>query len=109
MRWPAAHILQIRCFLHRLGIILTLFVPALGWVGFNILSGLNAQLALMDERAVGPEARSLKLKRSVAGAVGLGAAALLASAQSAEASEVMQLAASDNRQVAHDMLGQKSS
>jgi photosystem II PsbY protein len=83
----------------RLSILLTLFVPALGWVAFNIAGGLFGQLEKMKDRQVGPEARSLRLKRSVAGAMGLGAAGLLASAQTAEASELMQLAAGDNRWV----------
>jgi photosystem II PsbY protein len=81
----------------RLSILLTLFVPALGWVAFNIAGGLFGQLEKMKDRQVGPEARSLRLKRSVAGAMGLGAAGLLASAQTAEASELMQIAAGDNR------------
>jgi hypothetical protein len=84
----------LRC---RLSILLTLFVPALGWVAFNIAGGLFGQLEKMKDRQVGPESRSLRVKRSVAGAMGLGAAGLLASAQTAEASELMQLAAGDNR------------
>jgi photosystem II PsbY protein len=83
----------------RLSILLTLFVPALGWVAFNIAGGLFGQLEKMKDRQVGPESRSLRVKRSVAGAMGLGAAGLLASAQTAEASELMQLAAGDNRWV----------
>jgi hypothetical protein len=81
----------------RLSILLTLFVPALGWVAFNIAGGLFGQLEKMKDRQVGPESRSLRVKRSVAGAMGLGAAGLLASAQTAEASELMQVAAGDNR------------
>ncbi len=44
-----------------------------------------------------PESRSLRLKRSVAGALGLGAAGLLASAPAEAATELAQLADSDGR------------
>ncbi|GIL88995.1 hypothetical protein Vretimale_16288 [Volvox reticuliferus] len=77
---------------NRIGIIATLFVPALGWVAFNILGGLQAQLDQMDAK------NEPKRKRAVPAAVGLGAAASLLAAQSAEAStELATLAASDNR------------
>lgn len=67
---------------NRTGIILALFLPVVGWVGFNILQPALNQLDSM--------------KKGLAGGVGLGAASLLA-AQSADAAEVMQLAAGDNR------------
>ncbi|GIL53267.1 hypothetical protein Vafri_8914, partial [Volvox africanus] len=78
---------------NRIGIIATLFVPALGWVAFNILGSLQAQLDQMDAKNDAP-----KRKRAVPAAIGLGAAATLLAAQSAEAStELATLAASDNR------------
>ncbi|KIY97984.1 photosystem II PsbY protein [Monoraphidium neglectum] len=83
----------------RLATIALLFVPAIGWVGFNMLGPLNNQLARMSENnaAPAPKAKAAK-RRGVAGAVGLGAALSLAAAQQAEAaSEVAQLAATDNR------------
>ncbi len=71
---------------NRLGLLLTLFAPALGWVAFNIFGPAKAQLDQMDS------------KRAVPAAVGLGAAASLLLAQSAEAStELATIAASDNR------------
>ncbi|EFJ51434.1 hypothetical protein VOLCADRAFT_103469 [Volvox carteri f. nagariensis] len=77
---------------NRLGIIATLFVPALGWVAFNILGGLQAQLDQMSAKS------DPKRKRAVPAAIGLGAAATLLAAQSAEAStELATLAANDNR------------
>eukprot|EP00198_Chlamydomonas_reinhardtii_P009001 XP_001698338.1 Ycf32-related subunit of photosystem II [Chlamydomonas reinhardtii] len=73
---------------NRAGILATLLVPVLGWVGFNIFGSLQAQLNQMDA----------KNKRAVPAAVGMGAAASLLFAQSAEAStEIATLAASDNR------------
>jgi len=72
-------------------VLATLFVPALGWVAFNILSPLTNQLDRMSEMKD-------DAAPSVAGAVGLGAAASLLMAQNAEAAtEISQLAASDNR------------
>ncbi|PNH00626.1 Photosystem II core complex proteins psbY, chloroplastic [Tetrabaena socialis] len=72
---------------NRAGIIATLLVPAVGWVAFNILGGLQAQLKQMDDK-----------RKAVPAAVGLGAAATLLFAQQAEAStELATLAASDNR------------
>ncbi|GLC33653.1 hypothetical protein PLESTB_000100200 [Pleodorina starrii] len=76
---------------NRLGIIATLFVPALGWVAFNIFGSLQAQLDQMS-------AKNGPAKRAVPAAIGLGAAATLLAAQSAEAStELATLAANDNR------------
>ncbi|KAG2431767.1 hypothetical protein HXX76_009263 [Chlamydomonas incerta] len=73
---------------NRVGILATLLVPVLGWVGFNIFGSLQAQLDQMDA----------KNKRAVPAAIGMGAAASLLFAQSAEAStEIATLAASDNR------------
>ena len=65
---------------------------ALGWVLFNILGPLNNQLAKMTDENEGK-------RRSVAAAVGLGAAASLLLAESADAAtELSQLAAgSDGR------------
>ncbi|KAG2454490.1 hypothetical protein HYH02_001508 [Chlamydomonas schloesseri] len=73
---------------NRVAILATLLVPVLGWVGFNIFGSLQAQLAQMDA----------KNKKAVPAAIGMGAAASLLFAQSAEAStEIATLAASDNR------------
>lgn len=87
----------------RFGTIGLLFIPALAWVGFNIFSPALNQLARQDEikeAAVGSVARVSRKKRGVAGAVGLGAALSLFAAQQADAAtEVAQLAASDNRYV----------
>ncbi|GAX82600.1 hypothetical protein CEUSTIGMA_g10026.t1 [Chlamydomonas eustigma] len=76
----------------RLGVIAALFVPALGWVGFNMLQpALNQLNKMAEERETA--------QRGVISAVGLGAAAsmlLLADSASA-ASEVAQVAESDAR------------
>lgn len=84
---------------NRVGVIATLFVPALAWVGFNILGPLNNQLAKMqEENGVPAKKTGTKKVRSVAGLVGASAAAMWLSAQSAEAStELLQIAESDNR------------
>ncbi|GFR49381.1 hypothetical protein Agub_g11432 [Astrephomene gubernaculifera] len=72
---------------NRIGIIATLFVPVLGWVAFNILGSLQAQLDQMSDK-----------KRAIPAAIGLGAAASMLMAQSADAAtEISTLAASDNR------------
>ncbi len=42
----------------RLGTISLLFLPALGWVAFNMLSPLNNQLARMSEMNAGAAAPS---------------------------------------------------
>ncbi len=119
----------------RLGILLTLFVPVVGWVLFNIAGpafgqlGVSAHvqraacqqermrtqgraltlhlapspslaLQVMGDKAkdTPPEKRSFRSKRSVAGALGLGAAGLLAASAPAEAAtELAQLADSDGR------------
>jgi photosystem II PsbY protein len=95
------HLLTHQHFLHRFGTIALLFIPALGWVAFNIFQPLLNQLgrqAEIAEDAKGAVARVARKKRSVAGAVGLGAALALAAAQQADAAtELSQLAASDNR------------
>ncbi len=44
----------------RLGTISLLFLPALGWVAFNMLSPLNNQLARMSEMNAGAAAPSKK-------------------------------------------------
>ena len=73
---------------NRIATIALLFVPALGWVGFNMLQPLLNQLERMNESN----------GRSVAATVGLGAAASLLMAQNAEAaSQVAEIAAGDNR------------
>jgi hypothetical protein len=80
----------------RLGTISLLFLPAIGWVAFNILGPLNNQLNRMSE--LNSEGAAPKKRRGVAGAVGLGAALSLAAAQQADAAtEMAQLAASDGR------------
>jgi hypothetical protein len=83
----------------RLSTISLLFLPALAWVGFNMLQPATNQLNRMNElkeAAAGSSAG--RKKRGVAGAVGLGAALSLFAAQNADAAtELSQLAASDNR------------
>ncbi|KAF6254379.1 ycf32-related poly protein of photosystem II [Scenedesmus sp. NREL 46B-D3] len=82
-----------------LGTISLLFLPALAWVGFNMLQPATNQLNRMNEiREATAGASTGRKKRGVAGAVGLGAALSLFAAQNAEAAtELSQLAASDNR------------
>ncbi|GBF93475.1 hypothetical protein Rsub_06608 [Raphidocelis subcapitata] len=81
----------------RLGTISLLFLPAIGWVAFNMLGPLNNQLNRMSELASDSAPRGGK-RRGVAGAVGLGAALSLAFAQHADAAtELAQVAASDSR------------
>ncbi|KAG1661186.1 hypothetical protein FOA52_005992 [Chlamydomonas sp. UWO 241] len=87
----AAELSQLAASDSRVSVLATLFVPALGWVGFNILGGLNNQLGRMADMKD-------DAKPSVAGAVGLGAAASMLFAQNADAAtELSQLAASDSR------------
>ncbi|GBF94409.1 hypothetical protein Rsub_07223 [Raphidocelis subcapitata] len=84
----------------RLGIIALLFLPAIGWVAFNILGPLTNQLSRMSEMnsEAPPSKGASKKRRGVAGAVGLGAALSLAAAQQADAAtELAQLSASDSR------------
>jgi photosystem II PsbY protein len=98
----ATEIAQLAAGDNRLSTISLLFLPAIGWVGFNILQPALNQLARQNEikaEAAGsvPRAASRK-KRGVAGAVGLGAALSMFAAQQADAAtEIAQLAASDNR------------
>jgi hypothetical protein len=81
-----------------LGTISLLFLPALGWVAFNILGPLTNQLSRMNEMASEDTKPAGKKRRGVAGAVGLGAALALATAQQADAAtELAQVAASDGR------------
>jgi hypothetical protein len=93
------------CSLRRLGVLSLLFIPALGWVAFNILQPALNQLNRMNEikdDAKGSSGRGAggKKKRGLAGAVGLGAALSMMAAQQADAAtELSQLAASDNRWV----------
>jgi hypothetical protein len=78
------------------GTISLLFIPALAWVGFNMLGPLNNQLNRMNELASDSAPRGKR--RGIAGAVGLGAALSLAAAQQADAAtELAQLAGSDGR------------
>jgi hypothetical protein len=86
----------------RLGTISLLFLPVIGWVGFNILqpalNQLNRQNEIKEEAVAATGRSSGRKKRGVAGAVGLGAALSLFAAQNADAAtELSQLAASDNR------------
>jgi photosystem II PsbY protein len=87
---------------NRIGTIALLFIPALGWVAFNIVPPLFNQLNRMGELAEDAKGSTPKpkgkKKRGFATAVGLGAALSLAAAQQADAAtELSQLAASDNR------------
>jgi photosystem II PsbY protein len=92
---------------NRLGTIALLFAPVVGWVGFNMAQPFFNQMNRMNEiksEAAGASAGGRK-KRGLAGAVGLGAALSMAAAQQAEAAtELSQLAASDNR-CAQQLLG----
>lgn len=76
---------------NRAGIILTLLVPVLGWVGFNIFGPASRQLQSMSSDTPS------KKKRSVAAALGLAALPLLAAQSADAAQEFGQLAASDSR------------
>jgi hypothetical protein len=84
----------------RLGTIALLFAPVVGWVAFNMAQPFFNQMNRMTEiqqEAAGASAGGRK-KRGLAGAVGLGAALSMAAAQQADAAtELSQLAASDNR------------
>jgi photosystem II PsbY protein len=84
----------------RLSTISLLFLPALGWVAFNMAQPFFNQLNRMSEikeEAV-PARAGGKKKRGLAGAVGMGAALSMMAAQQADAAtELSQLAASDNR------------
>jgi photosystem II PsbY protein len=98
----ATEISQIAASDNRAGILATLFVPALGWVAFNILGPLGNQLNRMSDKLDEPAPKksgTAKLrKRALPAAVGLGAAATLFAAENADAAtELAQLAASDNR------------
>ncbi len=100
----ATELAQVAASDNRFGTIALLFVPALGWVGFNILQPAFNQLNRMGELSGSPAPKgntspkkrgtaALK-KRSVAGAVGLGAALSMMAVQQADAAqEVAQLAA----------------
>jgi hypothetical protein len=92
----------------RLGTIALLFAPVVGWVGFNMAQPFFNQMNRMNEiksEAAGASAGGRK-KRGLAGAVGLGAALSMAAAQQAEAAtELSQLAASDNRWVFSPCVG----
>lgn len=69
---------------NRAGLLAVLFVPAVGWVAFNILGPALNQY------------ENMRLKNVAAG-LGLGAASLLLAQQADAANQVAELAASDNR------------
>jgi len=71
-------------------------VPALGWVAFNILSPALNQLDKMNDFKDSADP-SASRRRGVAGAIGLGAASLLMAENAEAATELAQMAASDNR------------
>jgi photosystem II PsbY protein len=83
----------------RLATIGLLFLPALGWVAFNMFQPAFNQLNRMSEKKDEVKGSSGgKKKRGLAGAVGMGAALSMLAAQQADAAtELSQLAASDNR------------
>jgi hypothetical protein len=87
------------CCFCRLGTLSLLFIPALGWVAFNIAQPFFNQVDRMNEikaEATGASSGGRK-KRGLAGAVGMGAALSMFAAQQADAAtEVAQLAG-DNR------------
>merc|ERR1739847_66392 len=72
---------------NRANILLFLFAPALGWVGFNILQPFLRQVDNMNDK---------NSRRSVVGALGLAGLALAHTESAQAAQEVMQVAA-DNR------------
>jgi photosystem II PsbY protein len=77
---------------NRLGIIALLFVPVVGWVGFNILQpALNQLDAMSGAGAKAP--KKATLRRSVAAGLGLAAASLFAVQSADAASEVRAWAA----------------
>jgi len=78
----------------RLGIIAALFLPAVGWVLFNIAGPAFNQIAAMGQKkAAAPPAKKGGKKRSVAGlGLGLTAASLLAASAADAATDVAQLA-----------------
>ena len=90
----ATELMQVAAGDNRPATIALLLLPALGWVGFNMISGITAQLDQMAAKIESPKASK---RRSVGAALGLGAAALLAAPQADAATELMQVAASDNR------------
>jgi photosystem II PsbY protein len=82
----------------RLGVISLLFLPALGWVAFNMAQPAFNQLNRMNEIKGEAASSGGRKKRGLAGAVGMGAALSMMAAQQADAAtELSQLAASDNR------------
>jgi photosystem II PsbY protein len=87
------------CCCCRLGTISLLFLPAIGWVAFNMAQPFFNQLNRMNEiKEEAAGASGGRKKRGLAGAVGLGAALSTMAAQQADAAtELMQVAASDNR------------
>lgn len=81
----------------RLSILLSLFVPALGWVAFNMAQPVANQISAMTQANAN---KAPKARKGRAAAVGLGltAASVFAAAQSADAAtEFATIAAGDNR------------
>jgi len=99
----AQEIMEVAASDNRFTIILTLFLPVVGWVLFNIGGPALNQLANTAEKNKNTKEASKSLRkgtkrRAIAGAItGLSAASLLAVPQADAAAEIMQLAASDNR------------
>ena len=79
--------------LYTLGILAALFLPAIGWVLFNIAGpALNQLSAMGDKKGAAPAKKGGK-KRSAAGlGLGLTAASLLAASAADAATDVAQLA-----------------
>lgn len=70
---------------NRLGSILFLLAPAIGWVGFNILGPFQNQL------------KDMQSKKAVAAGLGISAAAMLAMPETADAAQEVMALAADNR------------
>lgn len=88
----ASEVAQIAGGDNRAAIILTLLLPAVGWVAFNIFQALQGQIERMSDMKDDNS-------KGIAGAVGLGAASLLFADSAQAASEVAQVAGGDNRAV----------
>eukprot|EP00877_Chromochloris_zofingiensis_P011058 jgi/Chrzof1/6205/Cz17g15140.t1_PSBY[v5.2] len=97
----ATELAQVAVSDNRISTIALLFAPALGWVGFNMLQPALNQLARQNEIATASKGnvRGAKAaRRGVVGAVGMGAAMSMLAAQQADAAtEIAQMAATDNR------------
>jgi len=96
------HARSLRCC--RAATLALLFVPAVGWVAFNILQPFFNQMGRMQEMNEDATSGGKGKRRGVAAAAGLGAAlAAMAADQADAAQEVMQLAG-DNRWVVGRLL-----